>query len=84
MDSFIDSFIAGKTMTNFRNRRTVESWRNSQLENKKVIGKMKDELNGEIIEEFVGLKGKMYYFEKKEEMKKVKGVKKDAVKIKTM
>ena len=45
---------------------------------------MKDELNGEIIEEFVGLKGKMYYFEKKEEMKKVKGVKKDAVKIKTM
>ena len=45
---------------------------------------MKDELNGKIIEEFVSLKGKMYYFEKKEEMKKVKGVKKDAVKIKTM
>ena len=81
MDSFIDSFIAGKTMTNFRNRRTVESWRNSQLENKKVIGKMKDELNGEIIEEFVGSRLKMCSMKtKKEEMKKTKGVKKNVVK----
>ena len=50
---------------------------------------MKNELNGAIIEEFVGLKVKMYWLNtKKEEMKKAKGVKKSVVKkyivIKTM
>ena len=50
-------------------------------ENKKVIGKMKEELNREIIEEFVGLRSKMYSLKtKKEEMKKAKGVKKNVVK----
>ena len=49
-------------------------------ENKKVISKMKDELNGEIIEEFVGLRVKMYLLKtKKVEMKKTKGVKKSVV-----
>ena len=33
-------------------------------ENKKVIGKMKDELKGEIIEGFVGLRVKMYLLKK--------------------
>ena len=43
-------------------------------ENKQVIGKMKNELNGEIIEEFVGLKAKMYSLKtKKEGMRKAKG-----------
>ena len=52
-----------------------------QYENKKVIGKIKDELNGEIIEEFVDLRAKMYSFKtKKEEMKKAKRVKKNVVK----
>ena len=42
---------------------------------------MKDELNGEIIEEFVSLKEKMYSLKtRKEEMKKAKGVKKNVVK----
>ena len=42
---------------------------------------MKDELNGEVIEEFVGLRAKMYSLKtKKEEMRKAKGVKKNVVK----
>ena len=46
-------------------------------ENRKVIGKIKDELNEEIIEEFFGLRTKMYSLKtKKEEM----GVKKNVVK----
>ena len=50
-------------------------------ENKKVIGKTKVNLNGEIIEEFVDLTAKMYSLKsKKEEMKKAKGVKKNVVK----
>ena len=50
-------------------------------ENKKVISKMKDELNGKIIEKSVGLRAKMYSLKTmKEEMKKAKGVKKNVVK----
>ena len=50
-------------------------------EDKKIIGKMKDELNGEIIEEFFSLKEKMCSLKtRKEEMKKAKGVKMNVVK----
>ena len=42
---------------------------------------MKDELNGEIIEQLVDLGVKMYSLKtKKEQMKKAKGVKKNVVK----
>ena len=42
--------------------------------NKKVIGKMKDELNGLIMKEFVGLRAKTYSVSyRSHEMKKAKG-----------
>ena len=39
--------------------------------NKKVIGKMKDESGGVIVNEFVGLKSKMYSMKKKMMVKNV-------------
>lgn len=55
--------------------------------NKKIIGKFKDELNGLPMEEFIGLKAKMYsvkYFKNGQQIdsKKAKGVKKCVVKKK--
>ena len=50
--------------------------------NKKVIGLMKDEAAGKIIQEFVGLRSKLYsyvMFSEKEEKKKCKGVTKSFV-----
>ena len=52
------------------------------LEKKNVPGMMKDEAGGKIIEEFVGLRAKLYsykMFEGKEE-KKCKGIKKSVIK----
>ena len=49
--------------------------------NKKVIGKMKDELNGSLMREFVGLRAKMYSLQYDEKsMSKAKGVKKYVIK----
>ena len=49
--------------------------------NKKVIGLMKDELGGEIMEEFVTLRPKMYAYKTfNGESKKCKGIKKCIVK----
>ena len=50
--------------------------------NKKIIGKMKDELGGKIISEFVALRPKMYAYEKLDGGvdKKCKGTKKCVVK----
>ena len=50
--------------------------------NKKVVGMFKDEVGGKIIEEFVGLRAKLYsykMFESKKEAKKCKGVKQKVV-----
>lgn len=51
------------------------------LKNKKILGMMKDECNGSIIREFVGLRSKMYSIDivNKKEIKKAKGVKKCVV-----
>ena len=50
--------------------------------NKKVLGMFKDEVNGNVIDEFVGLRAKLYSYKmfKGEESKKCKGVKKSVVK----
>ena len=50
--------------------------------NKKVVGMFKDESGGEIIEEFVGLRAKLYSYKMLEgkEEKKCKGIKKPVVK----
>ena len=50
--------------------------------NKKMIGKMKDEVKGKMISEFFGLKSKMYslVIANDKEIKKAKGVSKNVVK----
>ena len=49
---------------------------------KKVLGRVKDEVNGKIIREFIGLKPKMYALSAKDdkEQKKAKGIPKQLVK----
>jgi hypothetical protein len=54
-----------------------------RMQNKKVVGKFKDELNGHAMKEFVGLRAKTYSFrynESSEEVKKLKGIKHSVVK----
>ena len=50
--------------------------------NKKVLGMFKDEVNGNVIDEFVGLRAKLYSYKMFEgkESKKCKGVKKSVIK----
>jgi hypothetical protein len=51
------------------------------LENKKVVGKFKDELNGKIMTEFIALRSKAYAFKLlNEEKKKLKGMSKTTIK----
>ncbi|XP_031639677.1 uncharacterized protein LOC116351684 [Contarinia nasturtii] len=85
-DSFIidvntDDYYADMKK-NLKNYDTSDFPENNQFNipraNKKIPGLFKDELNGEIITEFVGLRSKMYCVRSNgiEKMKKAKGVKK--------
>lgn len=56
---------------------------NMPLVNKKVVGLMKDECNGQIMTHFIGLRSKMYTYKiegKKDDVKKSKGVKSSVIK----
>ena len=79
MDNMYENFHANKHLFNFSGYEKENPFYNDK--NKKVIGKMKDKLNREIIEEFFSLRAKKYSMKRKnEEMKKAKGVKKNIVK----
>ena len=78
MDKVYEDFYANKHFFNFFGYEKESSFYNDG--NKKVLGKMKDGLNGENIEEFSGFRAKMYLFKtKKQQMKKAMGVKKNVV-----
>ena len=77
-DKVYEDFYANKHFFNFFGYEKESPFYNDG--NKKVLGKMKDELNRENIEEFSGFRAKMYLFKtKKQQMKKAKGVKKNVV-----
>ena len=57
-DNVYEDFYVDKHLFEFSGYEKERPFCND--ENKKVMGKMKDKLNGEIIEEFVDLRAKMY------------------------
>ena len=59
---FMRSFFKWKDLFDFSNYSKDSNFFDEA--NKKVIGKMNDELGGVIVIEFVGLKSKMYYKKK--------------------
>ena len=86
MDNVYKDFYPDKQLFNFSGYQKESPFYD---ENKKVIGKMKDQLNGEIIEGFVCLRARMCSLKTNiEEMNKAKGAEKNVVKktlaIKTM
>ena len=72
-------FSSNKEMFDFSNYSTKSKYYDNS--NKLVVGKMKDETAGVAIEEFVGLKSKMYLYlvDDNSEHKKAKGVNKNVV-----
>ena len=59
---FMKNFLNEKILFDFSNHSKDSKFFDDS--NKKVIGKMKDEYGGVIIDEFVGLKSKMYSIKK--------------------
>ena len=73
-----EDFSSDKEMFDFSNYSTKSKYYDNS--NKIVIGKMKDETGGVAIEEFLGLKPKMYsILVDNNELKKAKGVNKNVV-----
>ena len=62
-DNVYEDLCAGKQLFDFSGYRKESPFYND--ENKKVIGKMKDEFNGENIEEFVGLRAKYIHWKQR-------------------
>ena len=60
---FMNNFFKWKDLFDFSNYPKDSKFFDET--NKKVIGKMKDEFGGVIVNEFVGLKSKMYSMKKK-------------------
>ena len=79
-DDVYEDFYRDKNLFNFTDYPQDSNLFDSV--NKKVIGKMKDEVKGKITKEFVGSKPKIYYFVDVdgEEIKKVKSFNKSVVK----
>ena len=77
-EDVFEDFSGDKKMFDFTNYSTKSKYYDKS--NKLVIGKMKDEAGGVAIEEFVGLKPKMYSFlVENSQHKKAKGVNKNVV-----
>ena len=57
-----EEFFKWKDLFDFSNY--LKGWKFFGETNKKVIGKMKDEFGGVIVDEFIGLKSKMYSIKK--------------------
>ena len=62
-ENVYEEFFKRKNLFDFSNFSKDSKFCNET--NKKVVGKMKDEFGGVIVEEFVGLKSKMYSMKKK-------------------
>ena len=61
-ENVYEEFYKGKDLFDFSNYSKDSKFFDES--NKKVIGKMKDEYGGVIIDEFIGLKSKMYSIKK--------------------
>jgi hypothetical protein len=87
-DSFVYNFKTDdiyKDLTNIEKHLDTSDYPEDHFlysnKNKKVIGKFKDELNGKILKDYVGLRAKMYVMRtEKNIIRKAKGVKKPVVK----